>query len=257
MQPPRIRAFADGNYLLEFDTLASTQDEARERVLAGEERLVGVRADYQEQGRGRRGASWYAPRGECLLITYLLPVADASARVQAMLSMAAAVAVADGIAALTSVEPRLRWPNDVLMGSRKLAGVLIELIRAPSERQPDRHVAAVGIGLNVNVPSWSGHLANEAISLRQATGRRWSIEIVEAAVRTALIDTQRHIAGTDREWLHRRWMSRDATVGLRYIVGTPRGIVSGIARRITVHGELVIVTDAGDEIVTVSGHHTR
>jgi BirA family biotin operon repressor/biotin-[acetyl-CoA-carboxylase] ligase len=255
MPSPRIRAFSDGTYLLEFDELGSTQDEAKERARAGEERLVGVRANYQTRGRGRRGADWYAPRGECLLITYLMPVLTPDQYAAARLSMASGIALATAVNALTGLDVRLRWPNDVVLGSRKLAGTLVELAPAPLPHRPDRHIAAIGIGLNVNVTTWPESLAATAVSLQQASGRAWPIEMVEAAVRTALIDAQRLQDAPNADALRNAWMARDATIGARYLTYGQREPIIGTATGITGRGELVLRTDAGPEMIVLSARH--
>jgi BirA family biotin operon repressor/biotin-[acetyl-CoA-carboxylase] ligase len=255
MASPRIRAFTDGSYLLEFDQLGSTQDEARARALAGEEQLVGVRARHQICGRGRRGTDWYAPRGECLLVTYVVALTDPVRYAPAALSMAAALAVSEGIANLAGLDPRLRWPNDVLLGRRKVAGSLVEMLRLPLGHRPTRHVALIGIGVNVNVAIWPDALSAGAVSLRQVTGRSWSIDAVEAAVRTSLIDIQRHLAAPDPDWVPQRWRLRDATVGSRYLAHGPKGPVTGEAYGIGPHGTLLLRTDAGAEIEVTSARH--
>ncbi|MBM3495603.1 MAG: biotin--[acetyl-CoA-carboxylase] ligase [Armatimonadetes bacterium] len=255
MPAPHIRAFSDGSYLLEFDELGSTQDEATSRAKAGEERLVGVRADHQVHGRGRRGTDWHAPRGQCLLVTYLAALDNDILEAPAVLSMASSLAVADAVAHLTGLDPHLRWPNDVLLGSRKLAGTLVEMLRLPLGHRPTRHVAAIGIGLNVNVAVWPEPLVHTAVSLRQATGRTWSVEAVEAAVRTALIDVQRQIATPDPHWLHRRWNERDATVGRRFLSHDQRGPITGTAYGISPDGHLLLRTDQGVEIRVASARH--
>ncbi len=255
MSGPRIRGFADGTYLLEYDELGSTQDEAMARAKAGEERLLGVRADYQICGRGRRGSDWYAPRGECLLITYLVAVAEVARSTPALTSMSAAIAVAEGIARLTGLAPRLRWPNDVVLKGRKVAGTLVELSPVPLPHRPTRHVAAIGIGVNVNVAVWPETLASTAISLRQASGRMWPIENVESSVRAALTGVQRRVAGPDRGWVLRAWNERDATVGGRYLTYSGKKPVAGTAVTITDKGELVLRTDRGEELVVTSARH--
>ena len=255
MASPRIRGFADATYLLEFDELESTQDEAMTRARAGEERLVGVRADYQIRGRGRRGSDWYAPRGECLLVTYLIAVLEPLRSTPALISMSAAIAVADGIAQLTGLEPQLRWPNDVVLKRRKVAGTLVELAPVPLPHRPTRHIAAIGIGVNVNVAAWPEQLAFSAASLYQVTGRRWSIQKLETFVRTALHHAWSHAEGQDHDWLLRTWKARDATIGTRFLTFDGTTAVVGTAMGISDTGGLLLRTDAGDEIAVTSARH--
>jgi BirA family transcriptional regulator, biotin operon repressor / biotin---[acetyl-CoA-carboxylase] ligase len=102
-----------------------------------------VAADEQTAGRGRLGRRWLAPAGTSLLCSLQLRPAIGSERLPELTGVAAR-ACAEAIAALTELEPELKFPNDVLIGERKLAGVLAE---AREER------VVLGIGVNVNVPA--------------------------------------------------------------------------------------------------------
>jgi BirA family transcriptional regulator, biotin operon repressor / biotin---[acetyl-CoA-carboxylase] ligase len=102
-----------------------------------------VAAGEQTAGRGRLGRRWLAPAGTSLLCSLQLRPAIASERLPELTGVAS-LACAEAIAALTGVEPRLKFPNDVLVGDRKLAGIL-------AEAREGRVV--LGIGVNVNVPA--------------------------------------------------------------------------------------------------------
>jgi BirA family biotin operon repressor/biotin-[acetyl-CoA-carboxylase] ligase len=119
-------------------------------------------AEHQVSGRGRRGRSWVAPPGAGLLFSVLLRPVLPPAR-WPEIGLAAACAVADGIEAAAGAQPRLKWPNDVLVGGRKVAGVLAEGAVGP------RPCVAVGIGLNLEgAPGeWAPELAARAASLAQ------------------------------------------------------------------------------------------
>jgi BirA family biotin operon repressor/biotin-[acetyl-CoA-carboxylase] ligase len=102
-----------------------------------------VAAGEQTAGRGRLGRRWLAPAGTSLLCSLQLRPAIASERLPELTGVAS-LACAEAIAALTGVEPKLKFPNDVLVGDRKLAGIL-------AEAREGRVV--LGIGVNVNVPA--------------------------------------------------------------------------------------------------------
>ncbi len=116
-----------------LDRLASRQGEAADGTV--------VFAEHQTAGRGRLGRSWHSPRGASLMFTVLL--CGREAWPAARLIMAAGVAVVEGIAEATEVEPVLRWPNDVYSRGRKLAGILVECRAAA-----DLRTTAIGIGVN-------------------------------------------------------------------------------------------------------------
>jgi BirA family transcriptional regulator, biotin operon repressor / biotin---[acetyl-CoA-carboxylase] ligase len=102
-----------------------------------------VAAGEQTAGRGRLGRRWLAPAGTSLLCSLQLRPAIASERLPQLTGIAP-LACAEAIAALTGLEPKLKFPNDVLVGDRKLAGIL-------AEAREGRVV--LGIGVNVNVPA--------------------------------------------------------------------------------------------------------
>ncbi len=147
-----------------------------------------VTADFQTRGRGQRGRQWQAGWGQSALMSfvYRLPAA-----VQAgQLGLVVALAVADALASLTDLDPRLKWPNDILLDGRKVAGILVE-ISPPAPNPGGDGEAILGIGVNVNQERFVG--ADEFVyppaSLRQETGRTLEVERVVAAV--ALRLTQR------------------------------------------------------------------
>lgn len=127
-----------------FDALDSTNEEAKRRALAGEAGPLWIVARSQTAGRGRRGRAWTSAEGN--LFTTGLFRLDASPARAAQLSFAAALAV--GEVAETAVQAdivRLKWPNDVLVGGRKVTGILLE-----SGAHPEGGLwLAVGIGINL------------------------------------------------------------------------------------------------------------
>ena len=131
--------------LLAFESIDSTNEEARRRAAQGAPEGLAVTAETQTKGRGRRGRSWDSPPGNLYCSLLLRP--GCSARAAANLSFAAALAVYDSVAPLLpgSAEIRFKWPNDVLLDGRKLAGVLLE-----SEIKGEKlEWLIVGAGVNV------------------------------------------------------------------------------------------------------------
>lgn len=130
-----------------FDTIDSTNAEARRRAEAGETGPHWYAASRQTAGRGRRGRTWESPSGNLaatLLVTTERPPAEA-----AQLSFAAALAVADMLSEWTAPEAiRVKWPNDVMIGPEKVCGILVE-----SGKTPDGALwVAIGIGINLAKP---------------------------------------------------------------------------------------------------------
>lgn len=193
-------------------------------------------ADHQTAGRGRLGRTWDAPPGTALLCSVLLrPPADRSAP---QLSLVAGVAVADTIERSVGLAVQLKWPNDVMLRRRKVAGCLAEL----------RDGAVVlGIGLNVN--QTREQLPEGAGSLRTLTGREWGRE----ALLTSLLED---LGNRYADWLahgldgvYEGLAPRDFLRGRRISVnGT-----TGTASRITRTGALEIAVGHGDVVTVESG----
>jgi BirA family biotin operon repressor/biotin-[acetyl-CoA-carboxylase] ligase len=128
----------DAPLTIELERCHSTQDELRLLALAGAPAFTVVRADVQDAGRGRRGRSWQTQPGAALLASVLL-------RPQRPASELSGLAIVGGVAAARvarglGVDAWLRWPNDVVVGGRKLAGVLAELMDGPA--------ILLGVGMN-------------------------------------------------------------------------------------------------------------
>ena len=152
-----------------FPSLASTNSLAMQEADSGAEHGTVYLADEQTAGRGRGDHDWHSESGAGIYLSALLRPAIAPADVL-WLSLAAGIAVHGAIAAVTTLQPDLRWPNDLLFGPRKFAGILTEL---NAEVTRIRHVV-IGIGINVHQERFGGDLRHTATSLRIESGRDWS-----------------------------------------------------------------------------------
>jgi len=133
----------DGWRVLHEPTVASTNDLAREAARRGWPDRSAFVADYQTDGRGRHGRAWACPPRAGLLASILLRRRDLPPQAHTML---ASVALCEAAERLLALEPRIKWPNDVVIDGRKTAGVLAEASDDGRER-----IVVVGIGVNVNV----------------------------------------------------------------------------------------------------------
>jgi BirA family biotin operon repressor/biotin-[acetyl-CoA-carboxylase] ligase len=161
-----------------YASVESTQSLARAWAHAGAPEGAVVAADYQSAGRGQRGRTWTAPAGTALLFSVILrPRLPISRWPQ--IPLAAGCAVADGLEAVASgVSARLKWPNDVLVAGRKLAGILAEGV---ADGPP---LVILGIGVNVSQQDtdWPPDLAGTTGSLA-----RLGASVGREAVLTAIL----------------------------------------------------------------------
>jgi BirA family biotin operon repressor/biotin-[acetyl-CoA-carboxylase] ligase len=193
-------------------------------------------ADHQTAGRGRLGRSWEAPAGTAILCSLLLkPPAD---RNVAELSLVAGVAVADALERTINLSVQLKWPNDVMLRRRKVAGCLAEA-----------RDGAIVLGIGVNVNQTQGQLPPEAGSLRTLTGREWDRE----ALLTALLED---LSTRYSEWLGGGLDAVYEGLGPRdFLRGRPVSVngTMGIASRIDRNGRLVVEIGHGEIVRVESG----
>lgn len=130
------------------ETIDSTNAEVMRRIAAGEEPPFAVLAEHQSGGRGRRGRQWVSPYGQNLYCSVGLRI-EGGARQLEGLSLVVGLAVLRALRAKGLSGVGLKWPNDILVGNRKIAGILLELIGDPA----DICSVIIGIGINVNMRS--------------------------------------------------------------------------------------------------------
>jgi BirA family biotin operon repressor/biotin-[acetyl-CoA-carboxylase] ligase len=254
-----IRRFAEidstNRYLL---------DVARTAPVAG---LVAV-ADHQRAGRGRLGRQWEAPAGAGLLVSVLL-LPDLAVDQLHLCSICMALAAVDACRRVAGLTPSLKWPNDLLVGNRKLGGILAESVPIPGGGR----AVVVGMGLNVSWPPVEGEgegegegappstpvpedLARNATSIRRETGADVDRDELLGQLLGRL---DRCLGAVEDEEGRRRvvedYRRRCATLGRRVRVELADGAIGGTATEVDDAGRLVVVdgatihvVDAGDVI---------
>ena len=159
----RVRAVLP-QYRIDFlDRAPSTQVLAVKLAEAGAPSGTAVVAAEQTAGIGRQGHSWYSERNSGLYVSLILypPIEPAT---RPVLTLALGLATAEAIGRVAGVQCDLRWPNDVMIDERKTAGILVQL---------SGDAAVAGIGINVNHETFPDDIANQATSIRIATGQRY------------------------------------------------------------------------------------
>jgi len=227
------------------DETGSTNGDLLEAARAGAPPGSVLAADHQTAGRGRLGRRWEAPPGSSLLVSLLFH-GDAPEGLHRF-TQAVGLAAVDACRAVAGVEASLKWPNDVLVGSRKLAGILAET--APISRGI---AVVVGIGMNVNWPrAIPDDLAESMTALNFECGEPVDREAVLAAILAAL-------DSTDWPVLHDHYRAALSTLGRRVRVEQVGGVVEGTAVDVRPDGTLVVRTPSGErEITTGDVVHLR
>jgi BirA family biotin operon repressor/biotin-[acetyl-CoA-carboxylase] ligase len=236
--------FGPVEWFSEIDSTNRYAADAAEAAMAGGhgpdvDGLVVV-ADAQHAGRGRLGRTWLAPPGASLLVSVVV-VLDLPRDHLPLVTPAAALAASDALQHLAGIDARLKWPNDLVVGDRKLAGLLAEsVVAAPAP------TAVVGMGLNVAWGSFPDELAGIATACNLLSDhavdrvdllvewlRRYDArlpQLTTAAGRTALRDA---------------CAARSATLGRRVRVELPGRTVHGVASELLLNGMLTVSRDDG------------
>jgi BirA family biotin operon repressor/biotin-[acetyl-CoA-carboxylase] ligase len=242
--------FADVRWVAETgstnaDLLALAADGAGEGVVLG--------ADHQTAGRGRRGRTWEAPPDAAVLVSVLVrppaPAVD-------LVTPAVAVAAASAVESVVGVAPGVKWPNDLVVGGRKLAGILAEASWPPgadiasgwtAPGEGTRVPVVVGMGLNVLSSGRAPELDGLAVACDELGGAVATREDLVAAWLVALDRWYaRAVDPTGRDDLWAEWRRRSATLGQRVRVDLGADDLEGVAVDVTPGGQLVVRTLEGE-----------
>lgn len=237
------RPFSDVRQLATVDSTNSyLLAEARRGAAEG---LVVV-ADHQTAGRGRLGRRWEAPPGTCLLVSVLLrPVLEPD-ELHLCTGMVA-LAMADACARVAGVAPGLKWPNDLQVDDRKVAGVLAESDPGAPGGPPGSVAVVVGVGCNV---AWPGPVGAGGTSLEAAAGRPVDRPALLGSLLTGFADRAPSLrSAPGRRDLARELRRRCTTLGRVVRVELARGVLVGTAVDLTDAGQLVVDTGEGRRAV--------
>jgi len=240
-----VRSHLPDRDLRYFPSIDTTMREAAE--LAGQNCAAGtvVVADEQTAGLGRHGHGWYSERGMGLYLSIVLRPELQQANAPTI-TMALGLATAEAIAASANFACDLRWPNDIMIGPKKAAGILTQLLDG---------AAVAGIGINVNHEQFPSTLSEEATSLRIETGSEQSRESILIGLLPAV---DRYVAILEErgpaailDMFSRR---SSYASGKRVIVLQGDSVLRGTTAGLNDAGFLVIRKDDGsDEIILAGG----
>ncbi|MEJ5328587.1 MAG: biotin--[acetyl-CoA-carboxylase] ligase [Desulfobaccales bacterium] len=231
-----------------FLRLGSTNDLAKElgRREAPEGTLVV--AEAQDAGRGRLGRTWTSPAGVGLYASLILRPPLPPVELP-RLTLTVAVAAARALERTAGISPGIKWPNDLLLHGRKLAGILTEL---ETEAERLRYVV-VGLGLNVNTPTFPPELAETATSLLLTTGRTHSrLALLRAFLEDFEALYELFLARRFPEILA-QWQARSVTLGRPARVRQGEQEICGLAVGVDPEGALLLQTEGGEIVRVTSG----
>jgi BirA family transcriptional regulator, biotin operon repressor / biotin---[acetyl-CoA-carboxylase] ligase len=205
-----------------------------------------VLAGEQTAGQGRHGHTWHSEPGAgiyCSIVFHPAPV----------LTLAIGLAAVDAITEVTGLVCDLRWPNDLMLGGKKTAGILVQLVSAAQPGVDPQFVggaAIAGIGINVNHAAFPPGLAAEATSLRLHAGREWSREDIVIALIPAV---ERFAALRIEEVLDLFTHASSYASGRRVVVQQPGGDIHGVTTGLDPAGFLKVRKDDGTHTLVLAG----
>ncbi len=226
----------------------STNDEIKRRARAGARQGLVVIAERQSAGRGRLGRSWTSPLGTSIYESILLRPELPPSQIPCI-TLAAGLAVCRTLNELYGCGAKIKWPNDVIIGRKKLCGILTEM----SVEDNMVSYAVVGIGINVNNREFPPEVSEKATSLRIELGKQLERSEIAAHLSNTLEKIYDEFIMCGFEAFREEYLSLCATVG-REVEATVRGkAVKGVAADVLGDGGLVVLTEGGEKICVGAG----
>ena len=233
--------------------MASTNTRARELAAGGAAEGTIVVAECQTGGRGRRGRSWFSPSG-CGIYASMILRPIMSPVEAPRITLAISVALAEALREQTSLTAIIRWPNDIFINEKKVAGILTEIT---TELDGVDYIVA-GFGININTPReiLPADVRDKATSLFLETGRTFSRLLL---LRSCLVWWERYyamFARGDFASIMNRWKEFTDTIGRQVTVDAAGRRVAGRVVDVDQEGVLLVVDDAGTRHRIFSGDVT-
>ena len=236
-----------GRQLLHYHQLPSTNDEARCLAAAGVAEGTVVVAETQTAGRGRRGRQWRDIPGKSLLFSIILRPA-ASSRLLPPLSLGIGAATAQALRDTCRLDVVTKWPNDLLIGKRKVGGILLE---------GNKGLVVVGVGLNVNgeVDELQNQVPQPLTTMEEQCGHSLPREEVLLAVLEKIDRMYRQFRQGELDAIRAAYEQLDCTIGQQVTIVTDAEQIAGQALSLAPTGALVIQTACGQRQITAGDVH--
>lgn len=221
-----------------YDSVGSTNDIARNLAKTGAADGTVVVANVQTNGRGSRGRTWTSPAGVNLMLSVILKPEISTDR-NGELAFVAAVAVAGTLRDHFGLDARIKWPNDVLVNGRKIAGMIVESAKG---------AAVLGLGLNVNWTDLPNEIASTATSIAIEKGSKTDLD---AILKVLLADLDIAYGVYRARGFSRTladWRLLEVTIGKDVRVVVEDNVIQGLAVDVDERGNLIVELPSGERI---------
>ncbi len=230
-----------------YEEIDSTNLEARRLILQGKGQGTVIVAERQTAGRGRLGRHWESPSGTGIWFSVILEP-GVSLQQTSQYSFVMAVAVAEGIRQATGLEAQVKWPNDVLLGGKKVCGILLELVAEMSQVQ--QLIAGIGINANQQLADFPEDVQRKATSLAIAAGHPVQRTKILCAVLQKIEENCLLLERQGFDALREKWMALSCVIGRDVqVVRQGAAVLTGRAVGLGADGSLQVQTDQGVQSV--------
>lgn len=226
----------DSYHLLSYDSIDSTNEEARRLAEGGGSHGAVIWAKRQVAGRGRMGREWVSPEGNLYVSVLLQPAMPLEQCSQ--LSFVAALSVAETLEAIVpnAKDIACKWPNDILLKGKKLAGILLESFANPAE--PQKRWICVGVGINID--SSPEHVMYPATCLRNAGVELVSAKIVLSRFIHHFVHHYDTWCETGFKPIQKAWLKRAYNIGEPIEVMMGDDLITGVFETVDAEGKLIV-----------------
>lgn len=234
-----------------FETVESTMAEALKAAQQGAASGTTILATSQTAGRGRRGRDWYSPEGGGLFATTVIYPNEPRDKVH-QLSLVTGVAIHKALAKLGAKGAMLKWPNDILVGSKKLCGILLECIEVKTNASTQGHAVLMGYGINLKSSQdidLNDEIKSIYIGLNEVTDQTQSID---ACIALILEELEAGVAQWSQEGLAptlNYWQDADALFGKNVQAQSAQGPITGVASGLDAQGRLLLKNGEALQVV--------
>ncbi|MDQ8183229.1 biotin--[acetyl-CoA-carboxylase] ligase [Pelagicoccus sp. SDUM812005] len=250
----RLQHAAEHFRAIVLDEVDSTNSEAERLIANGEEAPFVVISRLQTIGRGRLGRIWHSPQNGNLYASFGFRP-QISPTQMSLFTLWMGINICECINSICRVNCQVKWPNDLHIEGKKVAGILTE-----ARMEADQVLSAVlGLGLNVNSDGsdWPAELKEIATSLRQSAGQSFDINKLVSAITGRIAIAYKQLAdGSHRAALKERWPIYDTLAGKKISLIQGENRISGIARGIDTSGALVVEKEDGARFLARAGEVT-
>lgn len=242
-----------GKQILTYTSLPSTNDMAKQLAVEGAAEGTVVVAETQTAGKGRQGRNWVSPVGQGLWMSVILrptlKVVDTP-----LVALAAAVAVERAITRVSGVQAGIKWPNDLVVDGKKLAGILVEM--QATNAKVKYMILGVGTNLVFNQSDLPVELADKITSLQAAGGGLISREEYLMVLLEELDKVYLQLSAGEFELVLQAWRQKTITLGNKIRAEGPTQLIYGMATDIDRTGALLVTTEDGKQVKILSGDVT-